>query len=61
MLDWIRGELLADGMIAAAELDLLHVTDDPDEAVAIVLARYAERYSDDGSTKYGPGGVLPGP
>lgn len=65
MLDWIRVELLADGMISATDLDLLHVTDDPDEAVAFVLARYAERtaasYSEDGRTKYGPGGVRPGP
>ena len=67
MLDWIRAELLPDGMIAASDLDLLHVTDDPDEAVAIVLARYAERpaagasYTEDGRTKYGPGGVRPGP
>jgi uncharacterized protein (TIGR00730 family) len=65
MLDWIRGELLADGMIAATDLDLLHVTDDADEAVAVVLARYAERmgssYSEAGRTKYGPGGVRPGP
>ena len=33
MIDWIRGELLADGMISAADLELLHVTDDPDDAV----------------------------
>jgi uncharacterized protein (TIGR00730 family) len=39
MLEWIRGELLADGMISAADLDLLHITDDPDEAVSMVLAR----------------------
>jgi uncharacterized protein (TIGR00730 family) len=57
MLDWIRAELLADGMISPSDLDLLHVTDDPDEAVAMVLARYAERaavsvaYTEDGSTK----------
>src|SRR5919199_3518827 len=33
VLDWIRGELLADGMISAEDLDLLHSTDDPEEAV----------------------------
>jgi predicted Rossmann-fold nucleotide-binding protein len=43
MLEWIRGELLADGMIGADDLDLLHVTDDADEVVSLVLARYAER------------------
>jgi uncharacterized protein (TIGR00730 family) len=40
MLDWIREDLLADGMIAPADLELLHVTDDPDEAVELVLASY---------------------
>lgn len=67
LLGWIRAELLADGMISASDLDLLYVTDDPDEAVAFVLARYTERaavsaaYTEDGKTKYGPGGVRPGP
>jgi uncharacterized protein (TIGR00730 family) len=40
MLDWIRHELLADGMISPADLELLHVTDDADEAVEVVLASY---------------------
>jgi uncharacterized protein (TIGR00730 family) len=43
MLTWIRGNLLADGMIGADDLDLLQVTDDADEAVSMVLARYGER------------------
>ncbi len=28
MIDWIRGDLLADGMISPDDLDLLHLTDD---------------------------------
>ena len=40
MLDWIKDELLADGMISPADLELLRVTDDPDEAVRLVLASY---------------------
>jgi uncharacterized protein (TIGR00730 family) len=48
MLDWIRGELLADGMIADRDFALLQLTDDPDEAVEMVLARYAEREADQG-------------
>jgi uncharacterized protein (TIGR00730 family) len=40
MLDWIRGELLADGMISPDDLELLYVTDDADEAVRIVLDCY---------------------
>jgi uncharacterized protein (TIGR00730 family) len=43
LLDWIRGELLADGMISPEDLDLLHVTDDIDDAVAYVLECYGRR------------------
>jgi uncharacterized protein (TIGR00730 family) len=40
MLDWIRGELLADGMISPEDLDLLHVTDDYEEAVRTIVDSY---------------------
>ena len=43
MVDWIRGELLADGMISAADIELLHLTDDPDDAVRHVLDCYERR------------------
>jgi uncharacterized protein (TIGR00730 family) len=43
MLDWIRGELLADGMISPNDLDLLAVTDDAEEAVALVVDCYETR------------------
>jgi uncharacterized protein (TIGR00730 family) len=43
MVDWIRGELLADGMISPDDIELLHVTDDEDEAVRLVLACYERR------------------
>jgi predicted Rossmann-fold nucleotide-binding protein len=43
MLEWIRIELLADGMISVNDLELLHVTDDTDEAVRIVLDGYERR------------------
>ena len=43
MLAWIRGELLADGMISPADVDLLHATDDPAEAVETVLTCYEQR------------------
>jgi uncharacterized protein (TIGR00730 family) len=46
MLDWIRDELLADGMISPEDVELLHVTDDPDEAVALVLTCYDRRCAD---------------
>jgi len=43
MLDWIRDELLADGMISAEDVELLYVTDDADEAVRVVLECYDRR------------------
>jgi uncharacterized protein (TIGR00730 family) len=45
MVDWIRSELLADGMISPEDIDLLYVTDDPAEAVRIVVASYDDRSS----------------
>jgi uncharacterized protein (TIGR00730 family) len=43
LLGWIRGELLADRMISPDDLELLHVTDDLDEALAIVLECHERR------------------
>src|SRR6266498_492394 len=43
LLEWVRGELLADGMISPEDVDLLFVTDDLDEAVAHVLECYERR------------------
>ena len=43
MIDWIKIELLADGMISADDIELLHVTDDTDEAVQLVLDCYERR------------------
>jgi uncharacterized protein (TIGR00730 family) len=43
LLDWVRGELLADGMISPSDLDLLYVTDDIEDAVARVLECYETR------------------
>ena len=40
MLSWVRGELLADGMISLEDLDLLHATDDLDVAVETVIECY---------------------
>ena len=42
-MDWVSGELLADGMISPDDLDLLYVTDDLDEAVALMLDSYERR------------------
>jgi uncharacterized protein (TIGR00730 family) len=43
LLGWIESELLADGMVSPDDLELLHVTDDPEEAVRIVVTCYEER------------------
>lgn len=43
LLQWIRGEQLLDRMISPEDLDLLHVTDDVDDAVAQVLDCYERR------------------
>jgi uncharacterized protein (TIGR00730 family) len=45
MVAWIRGELLADGMVARDDVELLHLTDDPAEAVDIVIECYERRCS----------------
>jgi uncharacterized protein (TIGR00730 family) len=37
LLEWLRGEVLADGMISASDIELLYLTDDPDDAVRHVL------------------------
>jgi uncharacterized protein (TIGR00730 family) len=42
MLDWIRGELLAGGMISPEDLSLLHTTDDLEEAVRTVIECYEQ-------------------
>jgi uncharacterized protein (TIGR00730 family) len=40
MLNWLRDESLRGGMISPVDLDLLHVTDDPEEAVELVCSSY---------------------
>lgn len=37
LLDWLRGSALAAGTISAKDLDLISVTDDVDEAIAIIV------------------------
>jgi uncharacterized protein (TIGR00730 family) len=43
MLAWVSKELVSNGMISPADLDLLTVTDDADEAVAAVVGAYEQR------------------
>jgi uncharacterized protein (TIGR00730 family) len=43
MLAWIRGEMLADGLVSPGDLDLLKLTDEPEEAVEAVTSMLARR------------------
>jgi uncharacterized protein (TIGR00730 family) len=41
LVTWLSDTVLAEGKISAKDLDLLHVIDDPDEAVRIIVASQA--------------------
>jgi uncharacterized protein (TIGR00730 family) len=43
LLAWVRVEPLADGLVSPEDLELLHVTDDPAEAVRVVVEHYEQR------------------
>jgi uncharacterized protein (TIGR00730 family) len=43
LLDWIREPLLAEGMISPEDWDNLNVTDDPEEAVRLVVTPFEHR------------------
>ena len=46
MLDWIRLEMLADGLVAPSDVELLFVTDDPQQAVDMVVDCYERRLAE---------------
>jgi uncharacterized protein (TIGR00730 family) len=39
LVDWLRDTMLVDGKVGAADVDMLHVTDDIDEAVSHFVAK----------------------
>src|SRR5438093_5473535 len=43
LLDWFRDDLLAEGMISPNDVDLLHVTNDPEDVVARVIECHEQR------------------
>jgi hypothetical protein len=45
LVGWLRATMALDGKISAADLDLIHVTDDPGEVVAILRAAERARES----------------
>ena len=53
LTDWLQERLLTGGMISAEDWALLTVTDDPEEAVAIVAECYERRYAE-GLARTGP-------
>jgi uncharacterized protein (TIGR00730 family) len=46
LLDWLREEMLDDGLISPEDVELLYVTDDPQEAVQLVVSRYNVRVAE---------------
>jgi uncharacterized protein (TIGR00730 family) len=45
LVDWIRDTMVEAGTVAPTDLDLLHVTDDIDDAIAVIQAADAARAS----------------
>ncbi|MGB7982912.1 MAG: TIGR00730 family Rossman fold protein [Candidatus Nanopelagicales bacterium] len=43
LMDWLRAAMAHDGKIAAGDLDLIHVTDDPDRVIEILAESAADR------------------
>jgi uncharacterized protein (TIGR00730 family) len=43
MLDWFRGSLVAQGMIAAEDMDLIQIIDEPADIVAAIFKHYETR------------------
>jgi predicted Rossmann-fold nucleotide-binding protein len=46
LLDWMRREMLEDSLISPEDVELLHLTDDPKEAVELVVSRYRTRVAE---------------
>ena len=46
VLDWLRIEVLAKGLVSSGDLELLMVTDEPESAVEMVVAAYDRRLAE---------------
>ena len=46
MLEWVRDEMLSDGLISPEDEARIHVTDEPDEAVELVVSQYDLRVAE---------------
>jgi uncharacterized protein (TIGR00730 family) len=45
LVDWIRQTVLANGKVSETDLDMFRLTDDPDEAVEVMVAAQRDRQS----------------
>jgi uncharacterized protein (TIGR00730 family) len=59
LLDWIKGPVLQRRMISLPDVDLLHVTDDVDEAVALIREAESARVAEPGGMRLRPAAGLP--
>ena len=46
LFEWVRDEMLGDGLISPEDLELLRITDDPDEVVELVVSHYDRRVAE---------------
>jgi predicted Rossmann-fold nucleotide-binding protein len=46
LVEWIRGRLLAERMISPEDWDNMTITDDPEEAVSLVVGGYERRQAE---------------
>jgi uncharacterized protein (TIGR00730 family) len=46
LLEWMRSEMLEDNLISTEDVELLSLTDDPEEAVELVASRYRTRVAE---------------
>jgi uncharacterized protein (TIGR00730 family) len=51
MIEWIKGTLVAEGMVSAKDLDLIQVVDSPEEAVNLVLHGHVRAPSPNGDQR----------
>ena len=43
MVDWLKATVAADNKISAQDVDMLHITDDVDEAIEILIQAESRR------------------
>jgi uncharacterized protein (TIGR00730 family) len=46
LLDWVREEMLEDGLISAGDIELLMLTDDPEEVARLVISQFDLRVAE---------------